>query len=139
MAFNGHGIYLENGKQVTQPGTHYDRMLAGNFGPMPNQTAPPGFRIPDLASAVQNAGPSVSGRLPVNSSFFPQGGLPHSPTPMSPLSDAERQALAALMSGQFGNAWQMYGGFGGGGGFGGADAGGGSGAGGGDAGGGGGF
>ena len=55
--FNGNGVFMQDGRAVIPAGATADRLQAGEFGPHPNATAPPGFRIPDIVAALQNTQP----------------------------------------------------------------------------------
>lgn len=47
--FTGNDIFLSQGQNVLPDGPVLARLLAGQFGPHPNDTAPPGFIIPPAA------------------------------------------------------------------------------------------
>lgn len=59
--FQGNGIYMQDGQAVLPPGQVADRLAQGNFGPVPNQSAPPGFQIPRTLTPEQLA-QALSGR-----------------------------------------------------------------------------
>lgn len=53
--FAGNGVFLQNGKSIIPAGTIAERLMAGDFGPHPNASAPPGFRIPEIVQALQGS------------------------------------------------------------------------------------
>lgn len=61
--FQGNSIYMQNGEAVIPPGTIADRLAQGNFGPVPNQSAPPGFQIPRTLTPEQLAN-ALGGQAP---------------------------------------------------------------------------
>lgn len=54
--WQGNGVFMNQGRASIPAGSVADRLMAGNFGPSPNNTAPPGFRIPEIVSAILNGG-----------------------------------------------------------------------------------
>lgn len=75
-AFNGNGIYLQNNNPVMQAGAIAEKLKSGNFGPFPNQSAPPGFVLPPDISPQMLASALRSGILPNIG-----GGKPPAPAP----------------------------------------------------------
>lgn len=61
--FQGNGIYMTDGQATLPPGVVADRLAQGNFGPVPNQSAPPGFQIPRTLTPEQLAN-ALGGQAP---------------------------------------------------------------------------
>lgn len=75
--FQGNGIYMTDGQATLPPGVVADRLAQGNFGPVPNQSAPPGFQIPrtltpeQLANALGTKAPAAAPSAPAPSPMNP--------------------------------------------------------------------
>lgn len=83
--FQGNGIYMQDGQAVIPPGQVADRLAQGNFGPVPNQSAPPGFQIPRTLTPEQFAN-ALSGQTA--QSPMQQMAQPQAPMPQAPMNDA---------------------------------------------------
>lgn len=90
--FQGNGVFLDNGQAVIPDGSVAQRMQAGNFGPGPYQTAPPGFVMPEvrqqMAQALQQP---------------PQEDPTGQNTPMGPVSGDPISRLLTIQAQQQGN------------------------------------
>lgn len=69
--FAGNDVFLSGGKPVMPNNAIAERLRAGNFGPFPNQSAPPGYVLPQtmdpamIASALRsNILPNIGGAKP---------------------------------------------------------------------------
>lgn len=69
--FTGNDIFLSGGKPVMPANAIAEKLRAGNFGPFPNQSAPPGYVLPQtmepgkIASALRsNILPNIGGAKP---------------------------------------------------------------------------
>jgi hypothetical protein len=78
--FVGNRVFLENNQAVLPEGPALSRLLAGNFGPSPNDSAPPGFFI-----APQASGSPLADALRVAIPPTPP------PAPQTPLPSAQGQ------------------------------------------------
>lgn len=73
--FQGNGIYMTDGQATLPPGMVADRLAQGNFGPVPNQSAPPGFQIPQTLTPEQLA-QALGGRTAQQPPMAPQAPAP---------------------------------------------------------------
>jgi len=97
--FQGNGVFLKDGQGVMPAGPAAARLQAGNFGPTPNGTAPPGFVMPGMADALQSVSGPTSNILPQDGSMAP---APNE-APPDLLTAAQRQQIAqALGVGDYG-------------------------------------
>lgn len=131
--FQGNGVFMQNGQAVIPPGSVADRLAQGNFGPTPNNTAPPGFQIPrtlspeelakGLAGPVQGQAPQPQMQgVPEGFSFDAASGTFQPPSPIGSGNFGAYQKFISTPEGQRWMAMQQQGplgfGLGGGGGMG---------------------
>lgn len=69
--FAGNSIFLSGGQPVMPANAIAEKLRAGNFGPFPNQSAPPGYVLPQvmdpamIAAALRsNILPNIAGAKP---------------------------------------------------------------------------
>lgn len=62
--FTGNSIFLKDGSPVIPDNAIAQRLRAGNFGPAPNNTAPPGYVLPPSITPQMMALALRSGILP---------------------------------------------------------------------------
>lgn len=78
--FAGNNIFLSGGQPVMPANAIAEKLRAGNFGPFPNQSAPPGYVLPPamdpgkIASALRsNILPNIAGGAPPAATPPPPG------------------------------------------------------------------
>lgn len=84
--FQGNDVFLSGGQPVMPANAIAEKLRSGNFGPFPNQSAPPGFVLPPtmdpgkIASALRsNILPNIGGARPPGTGSpanGPAGGVP---------------------------------------------------------------
>ena len=83
--FSGNGVFLENGAPVIPQNAIAERLRAGNFGPFPNSTAPPGYQVPGSpVNPAMMAAALRSGLLPNIAGNNPQAQPPAAAPVMAP-------------------------------------------------------
>lgn len=91
--FAGHGVYLEGGNPVLPANAIAERLRAGNFGPSPNDTAPPGFQLPPEIPPQMMAAALRSNLLPNVG-----GGAPPAPAPAAAPAAPQMSRAMAMRS-----------------------------------------
>jgi|DEB0MinimDraft_6_1074348.scaffolds.fasta_scaffold39072_2 hypothetical protein len=97
--FQGNGVFLKGGQGVVPAGHVANRLQAGQFGPTPNASAPPGFVVP---ATGENVAPTniQSEILPQDGSFQPASS-PADVPPEFLTPEERRQMSLMLQSGDF--------------------------------------
>lgn len=106
--FQGNGVFLKDGQGVVPAGHVANRLQAGQFGPTPNASPPPGFVVPSTGGGVAPSG-IQSEILPQDGSFQPASS-PADVPPEFLTPEERRQVSMMLQSGDFNGTPTYFGG-----------------------------
>lgn len=94
-AFTGNSVFLKDNAPVIPAGAIAEKLRSGNFGPYPNQSAPPGFVLPPeidpkvMAAALRSSIlPNIAGNKPPEAKQPGPQGPAAPPVQIDPITGA---------------------------------------------------